>query len=276
MAPNRTEKSSERKFLSHQRRELIVSAVEETGAVRVRDLTGRFGVSDMTIRRDIEALAATNRIVRVHGGATRADTAPRSAEEPRFQVKLSLRRAQKEAIAEAAALRIAPGSAVGVTAGTTTFQLVRHLAAIPNLTVVTNSLPIADALSAVVDLQVVVTGGTPTRSNAMVGPLADRALSGLHLDLLFMGAHGMSEHAGFSTPNLAEAQTNQAFMNAATETVAVVDSTKWGLTGLGTIAELSAAEVLITDDAIEAAALDVVRSQVADVEVVSAETSSAI
>lgn len=269
MAKNRTG-DLPKKILSHQRQELIAKIVDEQGGVRVRELTGRFDVSEMTIRRDIEALALSSRLVRVHGGATRLDQAPRSVDEPGFDVKSTRQRDEKVQIAAAAATRIAPGSAIGVTAGTTTYQLAQHLPAVPKLTVVTNSTPIASMLSAggSPDLQIIITGGSPTPSNAIVGPLADRTLAGLHLDQLFMGVHGMAEASGFTTPNLAEAQTNQAFIRSAQEILVIVDSTKWDLTGLGTIAPLSSADVLITDSGIATSARRVLDREIEEIEVV--------
>lgn len=238
-------------LLARQRREEIVRLVDEFGAVRVRELTERFAVSEMTIRRDIEGLAAVNRLLRVHGGATRLDRAPFSVDEPGFAAKSKQRLSQKRAIAARAATRIRPGSAIGITAGTTTYQLLSHLSTIGNLTVVTNSLAIAGALgSSTADLQVVLTGGSPTRSNAIVGPVAERCLAGLHLDQLFMGVHGM-DAGGFTTPNLAEAQTNLAFITAAREVCVLADASKWGVVGLGVIASLSAVDVIVTDGDID-------------------------
>jgi len=272
MAKKRTEQSSNN-ILSHHRRELIAAEVDKRGAVRVRELTQQFDVSNMTIRRDIEALATANRLIRVHGGATRIDRAPRSVDEPGFQAKSTRQRDEKEAIARAAAARIPPGSAIGITAGTTTFNLAQHLADIPQLTVVTNSIPIVSTLSSLgaPDLQVVITGGSPTPSNAIVGPLADRTLAGLHLDQLFMGVHGMAEETGFTTPNLAEAQTNQAFIRSAHEVIVIVDSTKWGLTGLGTIAPLKSAQAVITDRGISTSAQRALEREVDSVEVVDVD-----
>jgi len=174
---------------------------------------------------------------------------------------------------DSAAQRITPGSAIGVSAGTTTFQLAQHLPGIANLTVVTNSIPIASTLNMVGShgLQVVITGGTPTASSAIVGPLADRSLAGLHLDQVFMGVHGMDESSGFTTPNLAEAQTNQAFIRAAREIVVISDASKWGITGFGTIAPLSAAHVVITDSAVSDDARRALQREVAEVETVAAE-----
>ena len=107
-----------------------------------------------------------------------------------------------------------PGTAIGVTAGTTTWALARYLREVPELTVVTNSIPVAEVMrhSGRTDPNVVLTGGLRTPSDALVGPVADAAIRSLHVDLLFMGVHGMDEIKGFTTPNLMEAETNRAFV----------------------------------------------------------------
>jgi DeoR/GlpR family transcriptional regulator of sugar metabolism len=93
----------------------------------------------------------------------------------------------------------------------------------------------------------VLTGGVRTPSDALVGPVAITALRSLHVDLLFMGVHGMSVDAGFTTPNLLEAETNQALIASARRVVVVADHTKWGVRGLSSIAELSAADTIVSD-----------------------------
>lgn len=245
-------------LLARQRRDAILSLVDTHGAVRVRDLTERFAVSEMTVRRDIDSLASVNLLVRVHGGATRVDQTALSVDEPGFAVKSKRHLPEKRAIAARAASRIRPGSAIGITAGTTTYHMLPHLADIAELTVVTNSLAIAGALSTSTptDRQVVLTGGSPTPSNAIVGPIAERCLAGLHLDQLFMGVHGF-DGTGFTTPNLAEAQTNLAFITAAREVCVLADSTKWGVVGLGTIAPLGAASVVVSNEGLAAEAIEV-------------------
>jgi DeoR/GlpR family transcriptional regulator of sugar metabolism len=98
------------------------------------------------------------------------------------------------------------------------------------------------------DPNVVLTGGLRTPSDALVGPVADAAIRSLHVDLLFMGVHGMDELKGFTTPNLMEAETNRAFVASARRLVVVADHTKWGVVGLTTMASLRDADVLVTDD----------------------------
>ncbi|MEM7095151.1 MAG: DeoR/GlpR family DNA-binding transcription regulator [Actinomycetota bacterium] len=255
-----SDRPEDRTLLGRERRDAIVTLVSEQGAARVGELAMRFGVSEMTIRRDIEALAAVNLLARVHGGATRLDRAAPSIDEPGFAAKSKRQLPEKRAIAERGASRIRPGGAIGITAGTTTYQLLPYLARIRDLTVVTNSIAIVSALSASASgVDLVLTGGSPTPSNAIVGPVAERCLAGFNLDQLFMGVHGMSE-AGFTTPNLAEAQTNLAFIEAAREVCVLADSSKWGIVGLSTIGVLSAADVLVSDDALADDAVDACES----------------
>lgn len=233
------------RLLGHQRRARIVDQVRLHGAVRVRELTEQFGVSDMTIRRDIETLDAENLVRRVHGGAA----ARPDSEEPGFRIKSFQQIDEKRRIAEAASRMVKRGQAIGITGGTTTFQLVDFISQIPDLTVVTNSLPVATALHATnaPGINLLLTGGAPTPSDALVGPVSNRSLTNLHLDHVFMGVHGMGEATGFTAPTLAEEQTNTAFITAAANLVVLTDSTKWGLTGLCSISPLAAADHLVTD-----------------------------
>ena len=201
-------------MLAAMRQARILDEVRRAGGVRVSDLTGLLGVSDMTIRRDLEALDRRGLLAKVHGGATAIDTA--SAVEPGFEAKSLRETAEKEAIAARAATLVRPGMAIAVTAGTTTWTLARHLALIADLTVVTNSLKVAEVLHAQnrPDLTVVLTGGLRTPSDGLVGPVAVQAVSSLHVDMLIMGVHGLDARAGLTTPNLLEAETNRAMVEA--------------------------------------------------------------
>src|SRR6201999_1414266 len=167
-----------------------------------------------------------------------------------FEAKSFRERPEKEAIAAEAVRLVRPGTAIGVTAGTTTWTLARYLRDVPSLTVVTNSVPVAEVMrhSGRTDLSIVLTGGLRQPSDPPVRPVADAAVRSMHVDLLFMGVHGMDEGGGFTTPNLLEAETNRALLRSAQQLVVVADSTKWGIVGLSKIAELGQADVLVTDD----------------------------
>jgi DeoR/GlpR family transcriptional regulator of sugar metabolism len=237
-------------MLARQRQEVILDAVRSTGGVRVSELVDRLGVSDMTVRRDIEVLAQRGLVTRVHGGAT---VAGGSVDEPGFAAKSTLRTAAKQAIAGAAAALVEPGASVALSAGTTTHAVASALLGIPRLTVVTNSLRVAEVLHAAPrdDLTVVLTGGERTPSDALVGPVAVTTLRGLHVDWLLMGVHGMDADAGFTTPNLVEAETNRALMASARQVAVVADNSKWGVVGLSTIAALDEVDVVVSDEGLD-------------------------
>ncbi len=240
-------------MLAAQRQAVIVDELQRHGAVRVGDLTRILGVSDMTIRRDLDALAQQGLVDKVHGGATIRRT--RSTDEPGFEAKWLHQQQEKEAIARAAARLVTPGTAVGLSAGTTTWTLAHELRDIPDLTVVTNSIQVAEVLYAgAAEQTVVLTGGVRTPSDALVGPVAVSALRQLHLDVVFMGVHGIDVRSGFTTPNLLEADANRAFVQAARRLAVVADHTKWGVLGISTIAELEEADLLVTDDGMPAEA----------------------
>lgn len=263
-------------MLARQRQALIAELVQAEGAVRVAELTTRLGVSDMTIRRDLDVLARLGLIDKVHGGATQV-RGP-STDEPGFSAKAELLRAEKEAIAREAASLIQPGQAVAIGAGTTPFAVSRQLCAIPRLTVVTNSLPVSDAFhrSGRPDQTVVLTGGIRTPSDALVGPVAMAALRGLHVDVLILGAHGIDADAGLTSPNLLEGEVNRALLESAKQVVVVADHSKWGAVALSGFAALEEIDVLVTDDGISASAREELADRVSTLVTVTAKDEATV
>jgi DeoR/GlpR family transcriptional regulator of sugar metabolism len=234
--------------LAQQRQERILAELRRNGAVRVADLTDLLGVSDMTIRRDLEQLTGEGVARKVHGGAVLAGQV---AFEPGFAAKSQLAQPAKQAIAEHAASLIQPGAAIALSAGTTTWAMARYIASISGLTVVTNSTTVADVITSMDtanQVTVILTGGVRTPSAALVGPVADRTIASMHVDQLFLGVHGMDLRSGFTTPNLAEATTNRVLVESAREVFVLADSSKWGVVGLADIGPLDIAAAIITDD----------------------------
>jgi DeoR/GlpR family transcriptional regulator of sugar metabolism len=239
---------------ARQRQAYILGRIREDGAVRVADLVRDLGVSDMTIRRDLELLDQRGLLEKVHGGAT---ALPGSALfEPGFAAKSALERGEKEAIAEAAVGLVEPGTAIGISAGTTTYEIARRLVDVPGLTVVTNSVPVADVFyhGGRDDQTILLTGGVRTPSDALVGPFAVAALRTVHVDVVFMGVHGMDPHSGFTTPNLLEAETDRALVETGRRLVVAADHTKWGVVGISSIGRLDQADVLVTDSGLSSEA----------------------
>jgi DeoR/GlpR family transcriptional regulator of sugar metabolism len=252
-------------MLARQRQTLILTRVREDGGVRVADLARDLGVSDMTVRRDLEILHNRGLLEKVHGGAT---SLPGSALfEPGFAAKSSLQEPEKEAIAIAAMALVLPGTAIGISAGTTTYALARRLIDMPGLTVVTNSVPVADVLHRAGrgDQTIILTGGVRTPSDALVGPFAVAALRTMHLDQVFMGVHGMDPRSGYTTPNVLEADTDRALIAAGRRLVVVADSSKWGVIGISSIARLDEADTLVTDSGLSADARAIASDAVREV-----------
>ena len=218
----------------------------------------------MTVRRDIDVLAARGLVKKVYGGAT---VPPRgSSDEPGFEVKSWREPAAKELIAVAAAALVQPKATIAVSAGTTTYAAAFHLARIPQLTVVTNSVRVADYLysNGEPSQTVLLTGGMRTPSDALVGPIAVQTISGLHVDLLMMGVHGMDPVSGFTTPNLMEAEINRAMVASAGRLVVLADHTKWGVIGLSSIASLAEASILVSDSGLTPEAREVIGATVGE------------
>jgi DeoR/GlpR family transcriptional regulator of sugar metabolism len=157
--------------------------------------------------------------------------------------------------------------------------MAQHLATVRGLTVVTNSTTVADTIASMGDptqQTVILTGGVRTPSAALVGPVADLTIRSLHVDQLFLGAHGFDGRAGLTTPNLAEAETNRALLSSARQVIALVDSTKWGVVGLADFGLLSAVDVLITDDALPVDARGILEDAIDEVILVAPEAPSGI
>jgi DeoR/GlpR family transcriptional regulator of sugar metabolism len=238
-------------MLAQQRQSRIAERVHRTGAVRVAELVEEFGVSDMTIRRDLETLADRGLVAKVHGGATAVDFG--STTEPGFAVKQVRQESEKQAIADAAATLVGPGQAIALSAGTTTWTLAHKLTDVPDLTVVTNSVPVADVFyrAGRTDQTVILTGGVRTPSDALVGPFAVASLERVNVDTVFLGVHGMSLRAGFTTPNLLEAETVAHLASKGRRLVVVADHTKFDVVGIATIASLDDADVIVTDSLLD-------------------------
>ena len=237
--------------LAAQRHDIITAQLRLHGAVRVGDLATLLDVSEMTVRRDLDALCELGVLDKVHGGATLRDD--RSAFEPGFDAKSRRNLEEEIAIGRTAASLVRAGTSIGLTAGTTTYHMAMSLVDVADLTIVTNCIHIAEYLHQFprADRTVLLIGGTRTPSDALVGPTAVQTLSQLQLDLVFMGVHGMSAK-GFTTPNLAEAETNRAFAQTTNDVVVLADHSKWNLNGLCTIMPLGDASMVITDSSLRA------------------------
>lgn len=247
--------------LGPERRERIVQRVRDRGTVRISALAAELEVSLMTVRRDIATLAEEGRLERIHGGARLRGG--HVADEPLPSVKGLLSPTAKRAIARLAADQIQPGEVIGIGSGTTTLIFAEYVARTPGLTVATNSVPVAQRLWELGSARVILTGGEATPSQALAGPIAIQSLQPLHFDTVVLGTHGFDLEAGCTTPNLLEAQMNEALLARARRSVVLADAEKWGVVALTTFAGLADLDVLVSDSGLSQHA----RTALADAEV---------
>jgi DeoR family transcriptional regulator of aga operon/DeoR family fructose operon transcriptional repressor len=228
-----------------RRRSTIIDLLERQRAVSVDELSSRFAVSEVTIRKDLKQLEQRGLLERVHGGAV---FAPRVLYNPSFKEKEHLRSRAKLAIAELALTRIHDGESIILDGGSTTLALARLLQRRRrHVVVITNSIPVALELAGS-SFDVLLLGGhLRHHSLAMIGPATVETLRAYHADVAFLGATGVDVERGFTTPNALEAETKAAMARSSTRTVVLADASKLGRVTLARFADLADVDELVTD-----------------------------
>ncbi|MEU3602885.1 DeoR/GlpR family DNA-binding transcription regulator [Streptomyces sp. NPDC006798] len=229
-----------------ERRQLILEMVRANGAVSLRELARVVQTSEVTVRRDVRALEAEGLLDRRHGGAVLPGGFTRESGFPQKSLSAT---AEKTAIADLAAGLVGEGEAIVVGAGTTTQELARRLARVPGLTVVTNSLLVAQALAHANRVEVVMTGGTLRGSNyALVGSGAEQSLQGLRVSRAFLSGSGLTAERGLSTSNMLSASVDRALVQAASEVVVLADHSKLGADTMFQTVPTDVITRLVTDE----------------------------
>ena len=216
----------------------IARYVEERGRARVTELADRFGVSTVTVRKDLDVLADRGRVIRTHGGAI----APRvRRQDLTYEVRDQMQREEKSAIGAVAASRVHDGESILVDASTTGLYLARelmHRGAGQSLTIVTNSIRIASELAIRPDISVLLMGGRVRgRSLSLVGQLGDAVLGRVNVQKAFLGAAGLTLEEGLTETTEEEAQIKRAMVQAVREVYAIIDSSKWGRVAAATFSQ---------------------------------------
>ena len=245
---------------------LILDRLARDGTVSVAELTTELAASPASIRRDLRALEEQQLLKRTHGGAVSAEV----VYELPMRYRAGRHQQEKLQIAQAAAKLVTDSvHSVGLGGGTTTTELARILgAAARPLKVVTNALNIAGDLSLRPSIDLVVSGGSVrSESYELVGPIADRALADINLELVFIGVDGIAADRGISTHDDVEARTDHCLLRTADRVIVLTDGSKVGKRAFSRIAGIDEIDVLITDNGADQAELD--RLRAAGVEVIS-------
>lgn len=231
-------------MFAEERKGKITEMIKSGKSVRVSDLAQQFGVSESTIRRDLADLEAVGMVKRTHGGAV--DNFATSF-EPSFAEKEDKYAKEKEYIGKIAASFIKDGDTIILDSGTTTKYIVPNITA-KNVTIITNSLNIAYELSNNSNFEVIVTGGLlRTRTQALVGDIAQSTLRQFRVDKAFIGANGVSLRFGVTTPNVIEAATKRVMMENAREIFLVIDSSKFDQVSFSLICPVNAIDYIVTN-----------------------------
>ena len=247
-----------------ERRQAIVDIVEQTGRVSVSELSERLGVSEVTIRSDLQALAERNLIIRTHGGAIPANGGlPDLALIRRQQRQIS----EKQRIGQACAALIQDGDAIFIDSSSTALAILPHLQSRRQLTLVTNSLVVAQEMQMVSGVSVVMPGGTLHPDTAsLIGTEGLAWLDKFNIQKGFFGAHGFSLTAGVTDVSTDEADLKRALVARCDQVIAIIDTTKWDKVGLASFASLDDLDTIISDINAPAELVDEVRT--AGVEVI--------
>ncbi len=234
-------------MFAEDRLNAIVAMVQQKGSVSVPELAEEFGVTVSTIRRDLALLDKAHRVAKIHGGATSLERA-HITRDLTIMERSDLHTGEKELIAEKAIELIEPDTFVYVDSGSTTLRLVENLPHIEGVTFVTDSLGHARRLMERGFKFMLLGGSIKPETEALVGPDACEMLRRYSFSCGFWGANGISEQAGFTTPDVDEAEVKRVSMSRTSRRYVITDASKFGMVAPVTFADFDAATIITTGD----------------------------
>lgn len=249
------------------RSRVILETLAERGQLQIADIARETKVSEMTIRRDLEALEAVGALTRIHGGAVPVLSRSLS---PQFHTRSMRNEEAKARIGAAAAAQLRDGETVIIDAGSTTAHVAIALAGRSNLRILALDLRIAERLADEPGMTVMVAGGTirPVE-RSIYGGMAERSISGLNFDTYIMSAGGLDADAGVTEYNPDDASVKRTAIASARRTIVVADESKMGVVTFANVCRLDEVDTLVTDP--QGAASDtVIRAAEAGLQVVVA------
>lgn len=250
-----------------QRQQKILDYLQTNSAARVADLSENLGVSEITIRRDLDFFFETGLVERFHGGARLIQKA---APESKFEIKGSLHSAEKEAIGARASELVKDGDTVFVNAGSTTLSLLKHLAE-RRVRVITNNAAAPNVIAESAMELILVGGEYRHTSRSLFGDLAAATISQIHANVCVLGTNGISVRHGLTTSVYPEAAINRLMVDRCIGPVIVVaDGTKVGAVSNFTSLPLSVVATLVTDESADPAELRAISEAGVEVIVVQA------
>ncbi len=229
-----------------ERRQRILQLLKEQGRVMVADLSKQFGVSEVTVRGDLQALARQGKLTRTHGGAV--PVASGMAEELKLESRKRQHPQEKSAIGAAAAALVEKGDAIYLDGSSTALAIARHLKSHQLLTVLTSSLAVAQELMDASGVTVVLPGGVVQKETAsLIDADGLRYFDKFNIQKCFFGAHGLTLAEGLTDISADVAVVKRALVSRCRQVIAIIDASKWGRVGLATFAAIGDIHLVITD-----------------------------
>jgi len=228
-----------------ERQKIILEKLNLEGAVWVSKLSAELGVTEETIRRDLEKLENKEVLLRTHGGAVPiTDTSYELSLEKRKQTNL----AAKERLAKLAAQYILPGDTIFLDSSTTTFYIAKEIKKMKNITVISNSLRVINELSNVEDIKTVAVGGIVSNNQSMVGYLAENSIeTNFYATKFFFSSKGVSPEAGIMESNDQECAIKKQMITNSTEKYYLCDASKIGRVGFYKLTPINEVDYFITE-----------------------------
>jgi len=248
-------------MLKDERQQLIVRELERKGSVMVDDLASQFGVSRMTIRRDLYEIEKSNLLKRTHGGAVLPLKSNSYNELPTIR-RMDLLREEKIRIAKAVAPMIQEKETIFLGSGTTTLYVTRELCQRDDITVLTNAVTVLNELIANGRMQVIAIGGFLRREEqSMIGHFAERVIEDLRVDKVIVGMGGVHPRFGLTNEDPQELMTDRKILGISDDVIIVADHTKIGHVSTSRAAPITAASTVVTSENAQSELIEAIRGQ---------------
>lgn len=235
-------------MIAVERQNQIIEKLRIDKVVSVHELAGQFNTTDMTIRRDLAALERKGLITRSYGGAVFNE---KVGHEPEFLTRQGEESEVKSLLGQRAASLVTPGDSIGIDIGTTAIEVAKYVRDIPDLTVITASIPVINELATARGVHLICTGGELSpKDMSLNGHAATNMLQEYVLDKVFIGVAGISFDHGYTVFNMQDALVKRVLIERALEVIVVADSRKIGLARYASVCPVDAANKIITDSGI--------------------------